>query len=121
MQNEDINSARNFALKAALVEYIRHHNEDAFWATFDMEKVTWEDVTDELEKIEAIYQDKGLGNPIRRSFRRGAAYTNTAAHLLAAIPNDDGLGLLKGALLVVLKVRVFLALQTDMALRMSAK
>ncbi|KAH8756369.1 hypothetical protein F5883DRAFT_429860 [Diaporthe sp. PMI_573] len=95
--------ANDFGLRAALAEYIHQHDTDTFWETFNMATVTWEEVTGELEKVEAIYQDKGTGNPIRRAFRRSAAYTNTATDLLEAIPNDDGLGLLKGALLVVLK------------------
>lgn len=91
-------------LRAALSEYIRHHNKDVSWATFNMETVSWDDVAAELEKVEAIYQGKEIKNPIRRAFRHNAAYTTTAAHLLEAIPNDDGLGILKGALLVMLKV-----------------
>lgn len=108
--SDDTNSARDFTLRAALSEYIRHHDKDVSWAKFDIETVTWEDVADELEKVEAIYQDKETGNPVRRAFRRSAAYTTTAAPLLEAIPNDDGLGILKGAVLVVLKVWMFLML-----------
>lgn len=108
--SDDTNSARDFTLRAALSEYIRHHDKDVSWAKFNIERVTWEDVADELEKVEAIYQDKEIGNPIRKAFRRSAAYTTTAAPLLEAIPNDDGLGILKGAVLVVLKVWTFLML-----------
>lgn len=113
MYNEDVDRASDFGLGAALAEYINQHNSDTFWQTFNMEKVTWEDVSEELEKVEAIYQDKGAGNPIRRAFRGSTAYTNTATHFLEAIPNDDGLGLLKGALLVVLKVRFSTVLSGD--------
>lgn len=106
MEVSDTDCVRDFEMKAALAEYTRHEDKDKFWTKFDIDKVTWKDVADELQKVEAIYQDQGVGNPLRRAFRRGAAYSNTAASLLEAIPNDDGLGLLKGALLVVLKVRV---------------
>lgn len=107
MEVADTDCARDFAMKAALSEYIRHEYKDNFWMKFDIDKVTWKDVVDELQKVETIYHGQGVGNPLRQGFRRGAAYSNTAASLLEAIPNDDGLGLLKGALLVVMKVRVF--------------
>jgi hypothetical protein len=121
MYNGDVDSASDFGLRAALAEYIHQHDTDTFWETFNMATVTWEEVTGELEKVEAIYQDKGTGNPIRRAFRRSAAYTNTATDLLEAIPNDDGLGLLKGALLVVLKVRASTAPSSDMELNVKAE
>lgn len=91
-------------LRRAIQDYIQS-NPDESWSTFDPERASWDDVFDEVKRVEAVYRDKAASNTVRRLFRRQApALVPNVIPLLEALPDDYGLGLLKGSLMVVLKV-----------------
>ena len=67
--------------------------------------VSWQEVFKELEDAKTLYQEKGDRNSLRRSMRNGGLINQTAIPLLEGIPQDDGLGLIKGGLLIIFNVR----------------
>lgn len=99
--NHRISSDR--ILQGSIKTYIQS-TPDQFSSNFDPGRATWEDVFEQLQNVENSYEDKGNRSAARRLFRHGTAISQTALPLLEAVPEDHGLGLLKGALIVVLKV-----------------
>lgn len=67
---------------------------------------TWEDVIRQLDDAETMYQAKGESSMIRRGMRHGQTISRTMLPLLEAIPNEKGLGLIKGGLLVIFNVNL---------------
>ncbi|KAI0427797.1 hypothetical protein F5Y09DRAFT_344293 [Xylaria sp. FL1042] len=68
---------------------------------FDSKSSTWQGVLEQLDNATTIYQEKARGNPARATIRKGEAIARNLIPMLESIPNDNGLGLLKGGLLVV--------------------
>jgi hypothetical protein len=75
-----------------------------FWQTFDAETCSWDQVFEELKNAEEVYKGKGKINPIRRVFRHGAGFSRTLRPLIDGIPQDNGLGLLRGGLQIIFNV-----------------
>lgn len=73
-------------------------------AAASISAISWEHVFDELTLARSTYEQKGTSSPVRRGFRNGAAIYRNLRPMLEAIPQDDGLGLIKGGLLLVLNV-----------------
>lgn len=59
---------------------------------------------EQLDNAITVYHKKSHGNPARAMMRKGEAISRSLIPLLEAIPNDNGLGLLKGGLLVIFNV-----------------
>ncbi|KAM0473505.1 hypothetical protein ACHAP7_008171 [Fusarium lateritium] len=93
--------ADNTGLRAALQRYLDDDPKADFWQTFDAETCSWDQVFEELNNAEEVYKGKGKMNPIRRVFRHGAGFSRTLRPLVDGIPQDNGLGLLRGGLQVI--------------------
>lgn len=87
-------------LQHIIENYKSLNGNDYFWANFDPDTCTWHQVQNELNKVEDEYQLKGKRNHIRRAFR-GEGLTRNLTPLLEGIPENDGLGLLKGGLIIL--------------------
>ncbi|KAL2285882.1 hypothetical protein FJTKL_07581 [Diaporthe vaccinii] len=87
-------------LQHIIENYKSLNGNNYFWANFDPDTCTWHQVHDELNKVEDEYQLKGKRNHIRRAFR-GEGLTRNLTPLLEGIPENDGLGLLKGGLIIL--------------------
>lgn len=84
--------------------YKNLNGNSGFWSNFDPESCTWHQVQDELNKVEDEYRRKGKGNFLRRALRR-QGLTRTLIPLLEGIPENDGLGFLKGGLIILFNAR----------------
>ncbi|WAO92213.1 Hypothetical protein NCS54_00970900 [Fusarium falciforme] len=91
----------NPALRAAIQRYLEADPVGDFWDTFNPDSCSWDQVFAELEDTKKVYWSKGDGNPIRRCFRHGQGFSRNMIPLLESIPQDDGLGLLKGGLQII--------------------
>jgi hypothetical protein len=91
-------------LRAALQKYLDNDPKSDFWQTFDAETCSWDQVFEELNNAEEAYKVKGKINPIRRAFRHGAGFSRTLRPLVDGIPQDNGLGLLRGGLQIIFNV-----------------
>lgn len=83
-------------------DYKRRNQGDIFWSKFTPESCTWQQVHDELERSETEYRHKGVVNRLRRAVRSGGL--PGLAPLVEAIPEDDGLGLLKAGIIILVNV-----------------
>lgn len=92
------------ALSAAIDEYVAAQPGDEFWKSFDARDCSWEDVYQELESARATYDEKGQNNVIRGVFRHGGGFTRNLTPMLDGLPQDNGIGLIRGALKVVFNV-----------------
>lgn len=90
-------------LQTIIENYKDLNGHNCFWANFDPDTCTWNQVQDELNKVEDEYQLKAKRNPIRRAFR-GEGLTRNLTPILEGIPENDGLGLLKGGLIILFNV-----------------
>lgn len=91
-------------LQYIIENYKRLYPNNSFWANFDPDLCTWHQVQDEISKAEYEYQQKGKANFVRRVFRKDGL-TRTLSPLLEGIPENDGLGILKGALIILFNAR----------------
>ncbi|KAI1362584.1 hypothetical protein F5Y08DRAFT_270953 [Xylaria arbuscula] len=82
--------------EGAINDYFQHtkYEVNSKWST-------WEGVLEQLDSATTIYDQKTRGNPARAMMRKGQALSRDLILLLEALPNDNGLGLLKGGLLVI--------------------
>ncbi|KAG8161663.1 hypothetical protein KVR01_008650 [Diaporthe batatas] len=87
-------------LQHIIEKYKEFYRNDKFFADLDPELCTWDQVQDQLDKAEYEYQQKGKTNIVRRAFRKDRL-TRTLSPLLEGIPENDGLGILKGALIIL--------------------
>lgn len=87
-------------LQIIIENYKSLNGNTCFWTNFEPDTCTWHQVQDELNKVEDEYRLKGKRNPIRRAFR-GEGLTRNLTPLLEGIPENDGLGLLKGGLIIL--------------------
>ncbi|KAI1347022.1 hypothetical protein F5Y01DRAFT_330212 [Xylaria sp. FL0043] len=83
-------------LESAINHYLQQNKHE-----FNSKSSTWQGVLEQLDNATAIYQGKVRGNPARATIRKGEAIARNLVPMLEAIPNDNGLGLLKGGLLVL--------------------
>lgn len=90
-------------LQLIIDDYKNLNGDNGFWSNFDPDTCTWHQVQDELNKVEDEYRRKGKGNFIRRALRR-QGLTRTLIPLLEGIPENDGLGFLKGGLIILFNV-----------------
>ncbi|KAI0813195.1 hypothetical protein GGR55DRAFT_561743 [Xylaria sp. FL0064] len=83
-------------LESAINHYLQHNKHE-----FNSKSSTWQGVLEQLDNATTIYQEKARRNPARATIRKGEAIARNLVPMLEAIPNDNGLGLLKGGLLVL--------------------
>ncbi|KAF4959593.1 hypothetical protein FSARC_10679 [Fusarium sarcochroum] len=76
---------------------------DNFWSSCDLEKCSWSQVFDELEEAKTSYWKRARNNPVRSFLRKGGGITRNLKPLLEGIPQDDGMGLIKGAFVIIFK------------------
>ncbi|RSL58864.1 hypothetical protein CEP54_007595 [Fusarium duplospermum] len=91
----------NRDLRAAIERYLETEPASDFWGNVNPDSCSWDQVFAELEDTKKVYWSKADGNPIRRCFRHGQGFSRNVMPLLESIPQDDGLGLLKGGLQVL--------------------
>lgn len=96
---------RGSKLRVMIENYQRLNQGDEFWDNYSPETCTWNHVYDELNKVEEEYRRKVTNNFVRRRFRDDGL-ARTLAPLLEGIPENDGLGFLKGGLIIVFNVRI---------------
>lgn len=85
-----------------IIENYRELNRGGdFWKSFHPDTCTWYHVHDELNKVEEEYKRKG--RIFRRALREDGL-TRNLTPLLEGIPENDGLGFLKGGLRIVFNV-----------------
>ncbi|KAJ3460142.1 hypothetical protein MRS44_011009 [Fusarium solani] len=94
----------NQSLRAAIQRYKETQPKNDFWENFDPDSCSWDQVVAELDETTSFYRTKAEGNAIRRSFR-GPGVSRNMGPLLESIPQDNGLGVLKGGLLIIFNVR----------------
>jgi hypothetical protein len=70
----------------------------------DMGKITWEDIIDAMDSARTSYISKGERNMARRVLRHGAALEVVFEPLLGLIPDQYGLNIIRGGLVVLFKV-----------------
>lgn len=90
-------------LRFIIEDYKTLHRGDGFWDNFHPDTCTWYHVHDEITKVEDEYRKKGVGNLLRRTFREDGL-TRNLTPLLEGIPDSDGLGFLKGGLIILFNV-----------------
>ncbi|KAJ4135296.1 hypothetical protein NW768_004920 [Fusarium equiseti] len=76
---------------------------DSFWSSSDLQRCSWDQVFTELENAKKSYWDSARGNPLRRLLRKGDGIDRNLRPFLEGIPQDDGLGLIKGAFIIIFK------------------
>lgn len=91
-------------LQLIIDDYKNLNGDNGFWSNFDPDSCTWHQVQDELNKVEEEYRQKGKGSFLRRALRR-QGLTRTLIPLLEGIPENDGLGFLKGGLIILFNAR----------------
>ena len=74
--------------------------------TVDVNEFSWSNVLEELNHAKSAYEDKATKNPIRRCFRHGSGMHRNLKPLTEAIPQENGIGLIKGGLQIVLNVSI---------------
>lgn len=92
------------SLRAAIQRYKETQPKNDFWENFNPDSCSWDQVVAELDETTSFYRTKAEGNAIRRSFR-GPGVSRNMGPLLESIPQDNGLGVLKGGLLIIFNVR----------------
>ena len=75
------------------------------WANFDPDSCSWSHVFQELNEAKNEYKELGAKNRLRRAFRHGSGFSRNVAPLLDGIPQENGLGLIKGGLKILFNVR----------------
>lgn len=75
------------------------------WADFDPDSCSWSHVFQELNEAKSVYEELGAKSRIRRAFRHGSGISRNITPLLDGIPQEDGLGLIKGGLKILFNVR----------------
>lgn len=99
----------NSDLRAAIERYKTEYPDNDFWREFDAGTCSWQGVLGELDEAKQIYMEKGTRNPLRRGLRHGSGVARNLKPLLEGIPQDDGLGLIKGGFIIIFNVsRLFL-------------
>ncbi|KAI8664529.1 hypothetical protein NCS55_00962000 [Fusarium keratoplasticum] len=94
----------NQSLRAAIQRYKETQPKNDFWENFNPDSCSWDQVVAELDETTRFHRTKADGNAIRRSFR-GLGVSRNMGPLLESIPQDNGLGVLKGGLLIIFNVR----------------
>lgn len=94
-------------LKTAIDKYLAEEPTSKFWQNFKPSLCSWHEVLREIERARLLYIEKGRNNPVRRYFRHGSGISRNLIPLLDGIPQDDGLGLLKGAFKIIFTVSMF--------------
>jgi hypothetical protein len=84
--------------------------EDSLFVNFDMTECSWENVFNEVRHAKTAYEQKADRNPIRRCFRHGHGFQRNLKPLAEVIPGENGVGLIKGAMQIVLNVRNYAGL-----------
>lgn len=64
-------------------------------------------VFNELYEAKKLYKEMGDKSRVRSLLRHGSGISRNIQPLTEGIPQDDGLGLLKGALKIIFSVRKF--------------
>lgn len=87
---------------------IQKHRElnqgDKFWDKYNPDTCSWYNVQDKLDTAENEYRGKAESSFIRRRFRDDSL-ARFLVPLAEGIPDSDGLGLIKGALIIIFEVR----------------
>jgi hypothetical protein len=73
---------------------------------FDVKNCSWRDVLDQMHEAQDVYNAKGEKNKARGLFRHGKAISENLTPLLALIPDQYGLNILRGGLALIFKVCV---------------
>lgn len=87
-------------LRRIVDEYKHKNPADTLWDNFTNENCSWQLVSHHLQETECEYQKV---HGIRKA-SRAVGSTTFIGTLAEAIPEDDGLGLLKAGILIILKV-----------------
>ena len=90
-------------IQCLIKEHQSSNKGNKFWDDFDPETCTWQQVSEAAVYAEAEYEGKASGNHIRRVFR-GESLARNITPLLESLPENDGLGFLKGGLIIVFNV-----------------
>ncbi|KAF4978171.1 hypothetical protein FZEAL_5416 [Fusarium zealandicum] len=88
-------------LRAAIERYLAEQPMQESWLNCKPDSCSWKQVIEEIQSTKDFYQSRGDKNPIRRCFRKGPGIARNFIPLLESIPQEDGLGLLKGGLLII--------------------
>lgn len=88
-------------LRVIIENFRELHRGGDFWENFHPDTCTWYHVHDELSKVEDEYKRKGS---ILRRALRGDGLTRNLTPMLEGIPENDGLGFLKGGLIILFNV-----------------
>ncbi|KAJ3542045.1 hypothetical protein NM208_g4313 [Fusarium decemcellulare] len=91
----------NAGLKAAIQRYLDAQPANEFWQNFNPESCSWNQVIQELDNAEEQYAAEGRNNPIRKALRQGSGISRNLKPLLEGVPQENGLGLLKGGLQII--------------------
>jgi hypothetical protein len=91
-------------LRAAIERYKAENPDTAFWRDFSAARCSWESVLGELDEAKQIYMEKGTRIPLRRGLRHGSGIARNLKPLLEGIPQDDGLGFIKGGFIIIFNV-----------------
>ncbi|KAE8442708.1 hypothetical protein EG329_002899 [Mollisiaceae sp. DMI_Dod_QoI] len=68
---------------------------------FDVSKCTRNDVIQQMQKAQEVYTAKGDKNPVRGAFRHGQAISTTVVPWFSAIPDQNGLSILRAGLTII--------------------
>ncbi|ROW10566.1 hypothetical protein VMCG_01916 [Cytospora schulzeri] len=99
-RSQFVDTILDIKVQCLIKEHQRLNQGNKFWDEFDPETCTWQEVFDAVEGAEAEYEGKASRVSIRRVFRSEALVRN-ATPLLEGIPERDGLGFLKGGLIIL--------------------
>lgn len=93
----------NVQIQCLITEHQILNKGNKFWDEFDPQSCTWQDVFNAVEEAVAEYEGIAARSPIRRVFR-SEAWIKNVPPLLENIPENDGLGFLKGGLIILFNV-----------------
>ncbi|KAF4455373.1 hypothetical protein FALBO_15630 [Fusarium albosuccineum] len=88
-------------LRAAIQRYLDAQPANEFWQNFNPKSCSWNQVIQELDNAEEQYAAQGRNNPIRKALRQGSGISRNLKPLLEGVPQENGLGLLKGGLQII--------------------
>ncbi|KAH8901253.1 hypothetical protein GQ53DRAFT_814720 [Thozetella sp. PMI_491] len=97
-----ISELDNNELRRAIENYASNTGE-SFWSGPEQASWGWQEVLNELEKARDSYNEKGNRIFARRMFRNGSGISRNVMPLLEGIPDENGLGILKGGLIIIFK------------------
>ncbi|KAI6779287.1 uncharacterized protein J7T54_001017 [Emericellopsis cladophorae] len=92
------------SLKEAIEQYLHleQPGQSSFFVDFNLDECSWEQVFDEVWHAKEVYEKKATRNPFRRCLRHGHGFQRNVKPLTEAVPGENGMGLIKGAMQIVL-------------------